>query len=306
VSLISPAAMLFDEVARIGSIRRAAEHLNVSPSALNRRILNLEAEYGVKLFERLPRGVRLTSAGEVLIADIRRWRAEQDRSRVRLQEMQGLRRGHLAVGLMECLAGDFARDMFETVQQKFSRFTLDVFIGGTAHIIEKLQASELDIAICFNVADLPYIRKLVTFQVPAGIVVSPDHPLAARSSVHLSDCMDFPYILPDATLASRKLIDRALEAANFRAIPSLVTNSSSLLKLLVDDDRHIAFLGPVNIMQELKENRLRFLAVSGRQMPYEELSLVTRSTHAPSAAVQAIIQLLKERMEALPYHSKAV
>src|SRR4051812_35299240 len=52
-----------DAVARCGSIRKAAEALNVASSALNRQILDLEADLGSPLFERLPRGVRVTSAG---------------------------------------------------------------------------------------------------------------------------------------------------------------------------------------------------------------------------------------------------
>ncbi|HEX4040688.1 MAG TPA: LysR family transcriptional regulator, partial [Xanthobacteraceae bacterium] len=58
----------FDAVARHGSIRKAADALNVASSALNRQILDLEADLGSALFERLPRGVRLTAAGEVFIA----------------------------------------------------------------------------------------------------------------------------------------------------------------------------------------------------------------------------------------------
>ena len=52
-----------DEVARAGSIRRAAERLNVTASAVNRRIMDLEEELDAELFERRPRGVRLTAAG---------------------------------------------------------------------------------------------------------------------------------------------------------------------------------------------------------------------------------------------------
>jgi hypothetical protein len=62
--LLSQAARLVDEVARNGSIRRAAARVNASPSAVNRQILNLEAELGVALFERLPNGMRLTAAGD--------------------------------------------------------------------------------------------------------------------------------------------------------------------------------------------------------------------------------------------------
>ena len=61
----------FDETARAGSIRQAAERLHVAPSAVNRRIKDLEAELGVPLFERLPRGMRLTAAGELFVQYVR-------------------------------------------------------------------------------------------------------------------------------------------------------------------------------------------------------------------------------------------
>lgn len=64
----------FDAVARHGSIRKAAEQLFIASSALNRRILELEAELGTPLFERLPRGVKLTAAGEIFFHYVRRAR----------------------------------------------------------------------------------------------------------------------------------------------------------------------------------------------------------------------------------------
>src|SRR5258708_4355534 len=80
VPLISPAASWLVVVAKVGSIRRAAAQLNVSASAVDRQILKLEAEYGAQLFERLPRGLRPTVAGGVLVAEIERWQQEHDRA----------------------------------------------------------------------------------------------------------------------------------------------------------------------------------------------------------------------------------
>ena len=97
--LLASAARYFDEVARQGSVRRAAERLNAAPSAVNRQIINLEAEYGVPLFERLPRGMRLTAAGELLLNEVRRWQSDHDRACRNLRALQGLHRGHAAVGL---------------------------------------------------------------------------------------------------------------------------------------------------------------------------------------------------------------
>lgn len=299
MTLISPAALLFDEVARFGSIRKAAEHLNVSPSALNRRILNLEDDFGLKLFERLPRGVRLTAAGEVLIADIRRWKADQDRSKRRLQELQGLRRGHVSVGLMECFAGQFATDLLESIQSQFKQFTLDIFVGGTALIIEKMLSSELDLAVCFNVQDRPNIRKFKVLKTPSGIIVSTGHPLCGRETVPLSECIDYPFILPDFSLAARRLIDSALAAASVKAVPSLVTNSTGLMKRMLSDNRHIAFLNADNILDLGRDHDVVFIPLHGRQLADEELSLVTRTSHTPNSAMSVIIDLLSKQLDSL-------
>ena len=86
--LISPAASWLSLVAKVGSIRRAAVQLNVSPSAVNRQILKLEAEYGAALFERLPRGLSLTEAGRILVANIERWQHDHART---LQSLADLR-----------------------------------------------------------------------------------------------------------------------------------------------------------------------------------------------------------------------
>ncbi|TWB13433.1 regulatory helix-turn-helix LysR family protein [Rhizobium sp. ERR 1071] len=82
--LFSRFAHYLDEIANHGSIRKAAERLNVSASAINKQLISAEEEFGVALFERLPRGMRLTSAGELLVATgngIRTFPASNPRSR---------------------------------------------------------------------------------------------------------------------------------------------------------------------------------------------------------------------------------
>src|SRR6202165_35778 len=88
-----------DEVARTGSIRKAADHLNVTASAVNRRIMDLEEELGAQLFERRPRGVRLTAAGEVLVHYLREQDGEVERMKSQIEDLKGLRRG---TGRMRC------------------------------------------------------------------------------------------------------------------------------------------------------------------------------------------------------------
>ena len=79
---------LIEQVAQAGSIRQAAEDMNITSSALNRRIQAFEEELGTPIFERPPRGVRLNPAGELLVQHIRAQRADLARVMVAMQQSQ--------------------------------------------------------------------------------------------------------------------------------------------------------------------------------------------------------------------------
>src|SRR5260370_29043433 len=93
-----------DEVARTGSIRKAATHLNVAASAISRQILALETQLGTPLFQRLPKKLILTAAGEVLIGHIRQTLKELTRAHAKIEELKGHRRAEITVALMSGVA----------------------------------------------------------------------------------------------------------------------------------------------------------------------------------------------------------
>ena len=75
-----------DEVVRRGSIRKAAEHLHVAPTAVNRQILDLEAELGAPLFDRIHNRLRLTPLGEMVLTHVRSTLREHAALRERIAE----------------------------------------------------------------------------------------------------------------------------------------------------------------------------------------------------------------------------
>lgn len=101
-----------DEVARTGSIRKAADHLNVMASAVNRRIMDLEEELGAPLFERRPRGVRLIAAGEVFVHYLREQDSGVERMRSQIEDLKGLRRGTVCIACSQALAMSHAQTSF--------------------------------------------------------------------------------------------------------------------------------------------------------------------------------------------------
>ena len=95
-----------DEVARAGSIRKAADRLNVAPSAVSRQILAFEEELGTPVFQRTPRRLVLTAAGEIVIRHIRGTLKDLDRVQTQVEELKGLRRGEITVAIMSGLAAN--------------------------------------------------------------------------------------------------------------------------------------------------------------------------------------------------------
>ena len=98
MSIIKTGLLYFDQAIRAGSIRRAAESLKIASSAVNRQLLQLEDELGVELFERLPRGIRPTAAGEALLNYVRQW----GRDEVQLQQELGRLQGRCAWHYPHC------------------------------------------------------------------------------------------------------------------------------------------------------------------------------------------------------------
>ena len=113
----------FGETVRHGSMRQAAETLHVAASAINRQILKLEDQLQCKLFERLPEGVRLTAAGEVLYRYILGLERDLSRAIAEIDDLRGLRRGHVAISCEDGVARDFLPGVLSEFHRNFPRVT---------------------------------------------------------------------------------------------------------------------------------------------------------------------------------------
>ncbi|MBL8345759.1 MAG: LysR family transcriptional regulator, partial [Rubrivivax sp.] len=85
---VSQSFRCFDAVARRGSVRKAAEALHLTAAAVHQQVVNLEAQVGTPLFDRLPKGMQLTAAGEIVLGAVRRMQRDYDQA---LAQVEGLR-----------------------------------------------------------------------------------------------------------------------------------------------------------------------------------------------------------------------
>lgn len=201
-----------DEVARVGSIRQAAERLHVAPSAVNRRIQDIEEELGTPIFERLPRGMRLTAAGELFVRYIRGRAAELAHVRSEIEELQGLRRGKVQVVASQALAPRFLPEVIRDFRQTHPLVAFDVRIGDHVQAAAALRGFETDLALVFNLAPEADIERASVVEQRLMAIMHADHPLArgGAPALRLRDCVDYPVILPNRDTGGRQLIERFL------------------------------------------------------------------------------------------------
>src|ERR1700744_4523794 len=101
----------FSAIVDYGSIRTAAQALPVSASAIDRQVLQAEKEIGAPLFERVPGGLRLTAGGEVFVNLVRGWQRDYRRALTQIDELQGLKRGHIEVAIIDALTEGFVAEV---------------------------------------------------------------------------------------------------------------------------------------------------------------------------------------------------
>src|SRR5580704_1570058 len=152
-----------DAVARHGSIRKAADALNVASSALNRQILDLEWDLGSALFERLPRGVRLTAAGEVFLAYSRQAISELKAVASQIEELRGMVRGQVGVAAVESVAAQLLPAAITRFQATHPNVRFNVSIGVPEALTVALVADQVDLILTLS----PPPKKHVTI-VAAG------------------------------------------------------------------------------------------------------------------------------------------
>jgi len=251
-----------DEVARTGSIRKAANRLNVAASAISRQILALEMQLGTPIFQRLPKKLILTAAGEILIGHVRQTLKELTRAQAKIEELKGLRRGEITVAMMSGLASNLVPGTVREFRMANPRVKLSLTLYNTGAEIQSAVANgEADLGIGFDFAKDANLKLLGRAVAKLGGVMAPDHPLAKRASIRLSDCIDYPIVIADQSSAIRPYLDAAFSRAALDLHPIIETNSIEIMRQAAILNNGITFLTPFDIDFERRAGRLVYVAI---------------------------------------------
>lgn len=281
----------FDEVVRTGSIRLAAERLRIAPSAISRQIRNIEGQLGAPLFERHARGVMLTSAGEIYASYARTALIERDRIRTEIEDLKGLRRGHVRIctaeGIVDELMGNIS-----TFRETHPGVTFQTVIVGSEHIQSIVRSGDADFGIAYTANIEPGIRYVSRRRAPIFAIMTKDHPLARSRRLSLAETMAHPIAVPNKSFGLRRMLDSRCQSARLVLRPVLEANSIDALRSFARAGGGITYLPLVTVRRDLEHERLRAIAMTDRQLGKGTLDFcVAENRKLPSAAAAFLTYL---------------
>jgi DNA-binding transcriptional LysR family regulator len=287
------------EVARAGSIRKAAEHLNLTPSAMNRRIQDLEVEVGTPLFERRPRGVKLTTAGEMFVRYARSQIADADRMRSHVEDLRGLRRGPVLIACSQALALDFLASHIAQFQKQHSKVTFDLKVMDHDRALAALTAYDVDLALIYRPTMWPTLRVVASVPQRLVAIIRSDHPLAKKKTIRLSECLDYPVALPDRTLSGRQILEEVMARRELHFNILAESNSFEMLRGLVFRCNMISFQIEIGAPSGELGMDLTSCPIDTRDVPPADLVLCQLRGRGLSVAAATFAEKLAKSLQDL-------
>lgn len=284
------------EAIRLGSVRAAADHLAVNASVVSRQIAHLEKDLGLLLIERLGRGVRATEAGELLAQRFRQWSADRADTLAKLQEIQGLKRGHVDIISGEGFVSDLISGPLNRFWQRHPNLTMSVEVAGTNDVIRGVAEDRYHIGLVYNAPPDPRLRTAAASRQPICLVAAPGHALARRGGpVTLRDAADEPVAQLHARYGVRQIVAMAEMAEKVSLVPALTTGSIYVLREFAKTGRGITFLPAFSVAADIADGALVAVPVDNPLLSTVEAKVITRlGRQLPSAAAQLLRALIAQ------------
>lgn len=261
---------------------RAARRMHVSQSGLSASIRALEVELGAPLFLRTTRQVELTQAGRALLPEARRALSSVESARDAVAAVQGLLRGTLSVGSLQCLHVVHLPAVLARFHELHPGVEIRMRQSGNAELVEEVRAGRLDLAFVTRPPKMADDLRVSTLaSEPLVLACALGSPFAARDSVELSELAGQSFVDFNADWGTRDEVDRTLAAAGVeRHVAVEVNDVHSLLDF-------VGFgLGVALVPQSfaVKTTSACFIGLRG-DLPVAETVVVTGNTVSAAAGV---------------------
>jgi DNA-binding transcriptional LysR family regulator len=278
-----------------GNIHGAAQVLNMTQPAASKLLKDLEDMLEVRLFERLPRGVRPTWYGETMIRHARMALASLSQAHMEIDALKAGRFGSVSIGTITAPAITLLPEAVSRVKSAHPSLRVGLQVETSDVLIDRLAQGKLDMVIgrLFARHDKSDLRYEALVEEPIAAVVRPGHPLMERTSLKLADLASAGWIVPPPGSVLRHRFELMFQEESLPAPNDLIETTALLFmtKMLEQSD----LIGVVASDVALYYQEHGLVAILPVELPckMDAFGLITRTDRLLAPAAQVMLQAIK-------------
>lgn len=200
----------FVTVAELGGFHKAAERLNITQTALTRRVQKLEAYLDLKLLDRTTRFVKLTSVGEDFLPQARAIVHDMSAAVTRLKDKSKHSTGNFTLSCVPTMAAYILPNLIRLYAEKFPNNRIRLVDATSYQVREAVLSSKSEVGIAIHGEKHPNLVETQLFEDPLMFFCRENHPLSSKKFVRWSDMSDANLIVVSNFVATRVFMDYQL------------------------------------------------------------------------------------------------
>ena len=289
-----PAWKLFIDAVERGSLSKVAIAYGTSQPQISRRIRDLEAQCGGRLFQRTGRGVVLTELGQRIAPRIRSWLAGTDQLADDIHATAGKPIGKVRLGILPSTAHPLLSTLYYRVKERYPLVQLSVREGQGAQLETWLEDGSLDLAILFRHSAVPKNGDVYLVEAPTCLVGAAGDEITKRRTVQFSALENLPLVMFCRPSSWRDRLDQLSAEHGFALNVVVEADSLSLQTHIVASGGAYALLGPYAIAAAQKGIKLQSAKIVKPMLtrhialamsPHGELTLACKAVMTETKAV---------------------
>jgi len=285
----------FLEVARLGSVSRAAEVLYVTQPTLTARLHSLEREMGARLFVRARQGMRLTEAGRAFLPHAERAVRALREGRQAIRDVGSGSSGQLLLAAAPAVSTYVLPEVLERFVRIHPRVEIAVRTGHSEDVLQMVLREEAHVGLgrALRHAD---VELQALYEEELVLVVAPNHPFAGGRVVTIADVASQQLIMFDRTSSYYEVTMAAFLSAGVTLPGLMELDNIEAAKKMVEHGLGVALLPGTAVARELAAGTLEPVELTGvAPIRRSIVAMRRRDAGEPAGAVRSFLELLVER-----------
>ena len=284
---------LFCDLAEAKSFTKAAQINGVTQSAVSQQISSLETKFAATLIERSKKKFTLTKEGETLYKYSNQIVQSYDELRHKIQEIQNVVTGAIKVVTIYSIGLHELPPYLKKFLKKHPTVNVSVEYRRATQLYEDIISGMADIGLVAYPQKDPRLQVTSLAEDMLVLICHPDHPLAQKPRVKLSEIVSHKFIAFEPDIPTRRAIDKILRDRNVEVDHAMEFDNIETVKRAVEIDAGISIVPRSPVSQEVAKKTIAMVEIEDEQF-YRPLAAVHKKNKVLSPAMKEFLALLKK------------